>query len=83
MNINLFCMEKDVFIFWVIGMASSGMMSDVSLVCDNILILLDDISLDRYLYIEDFSNLYISLSPFEKFHSWIKVFLRMRDNPFA
>ena len=41
---NLFCMEKDVFIFWVIGMASSGMMSEVSLVSNIIFILLDDVS---------------------------------------
>ena len=54
---NLFCMEKDVFIFWVIGMASSGMMSEVSLVCEIIFILLDDILSERYLDIEDFSNL--------------------------
>ena len=47
-----------MFIFWVIGMASSGMMSEVSLVCENIFILLDDISTERYLYIEDFLYLY-------------------------
>ena len=44
LNMNLFCMEKDVFIFWVIGMASSGMMSEVSLVSNIIFILLDDVS---------------------------------------
>ena len=53
----LFCMEKDVFIFWVIGMASSGMISKVSLVSESIFILLDDVSTERYLYIKDFSNL--------------------------
>ena len=41
---NLFCMEKDEFLVWVIGMASSGMMSEVSLVSDIIFILLSDVS---------------------------------------
>ena len=46
-----------MFIFWVIGMTSSGMISEVSLVYEIIFILLDDISSERYLDIEDFLNL--------------------------
>ena len=46
-----------MFVFWVIGIASSGMMSEVSLVWGSMFKGLIDIIFERYLNIEGYSYL--------------------------